>query len=157
MSQTYVLNILLIILLNSFFLVTSIDHDEFNDHHTEQKQQQQRQSLNPNTAPAVSPHQAPHSHNNDVNKLHEPTTTSSAHQTTMTDSTEAAGYHGHEPIPAVHLKEAHHTHHHNVDKSVAGGGVIIAGLATAFVVAIFCYIRATRRTRQAIMSKEQLI
>ncbi|KAK9154377.1 hypothetical protein Sjap_001857 [Stephania japonica] len=35
--------------------------------------------------------------------------------------------------------------HHSVDKSVAGGGVIIGGLATTFIVSIICYIRATRR------------
>ncbi|KAK9127024.1 hypothetical protein Scep_015870 [Stephania cephalantha] len=36
-------------------------------------------------------------------------------------------------------------HHHSVDKSIAGGGVIIGGLATTFIVSIICYIRATRR------------
>ncbi|MCD7452971.1 hypothetical protein HAX54_019029 [Datura stramonium] len=36
-------------------------------------------------------------------------------------------------------------HHHSVDKSIFGGGVILGGLATTFFVAIFCYIRATRR------------
>lgn len=35
--------------------------------------------------------------------------------------------------------------HHSVDKSVAGGGVILGGLATMFLVAVFCYIRATGR------------
>ncbi|EEF27931.1 uncharacterized protein LOC8259338 [Ricinus communis] len=41
----------------------------------------------------------------------------------------------------IHLRG----HHHSIDKSVAGGGVIIGSLATTFLVAIFCYIRATRR------------
>lgn len=36
-------------------------------------------------------------------------------------------------------------HHHSFDKSVAGGGVILGGLATAFLVAVVCYIRATGR------------
>ncbi|XAR68891.1 hypothetical protein NMG60_11000295 [Bertholletia excelsa] len=36
-------------------------------------------------------------------------------------------------------------HHHSLDKSVAGGGVILGGLATTFLVAVFCYIRATGR------------
>ncbi|OIT31339.1 PREDICTED: uncharacterized protein LOC109208818 [Nicotiana attenuata] len=36
-------------------------------------------------------------------------------------------------------------HHHLVDKSIFGGGIILGGLATTFFVAIFCYIRATRR------------
>lgn len=35
--------------------------------------------------------------------------------------------------------------HHSVDKSVAGGGVILGGLATTFLVAIVRYIRATGR------------
>ncbi|CAB4284616.1 unnamed protein product [Prunus armeniaca] len=41
----------------------------------------------------------------------------------------------------IHLKK----HHHSLDKSVAGGGVILGGLATTFLVAVFCYIRATAR------------
>ncbi|KAF9591841.1 hypothetical protein IFM89_008491 [Coptis chinensis] len=35
-------------------------------------------------------------------------------------------------------------HHHSTDKSVAGGGVILGGLATTFFVSVFCYIRVTR-------------
>ncbi|GFS36733.1 RING/U-box superfamily protein [Actinidia rufa] len=35
--------------------------------------------------------------------------------------------------------------HHSSDKSVAGGGVIIGGLATAIFAAVYCYIRVTRR------------
>lgn len=38
-----------------------------------------------------------------------------------------------------------HDGHHSLDKSVAGGGVILGGLATTFLVAVFCYIRATGR------------
>lgn len=40
--------------------------------------------------------------------------------------------------------------HHNrsLDKSVAGGGVILGGLATVFMVAVFCYVRATRRSKR---------
>lgn len=34
--------------------------------------------------------------------------------------------------------------HHSVDKSVAGGDVILGGFAIAFIVAIVCYIRVTR-------------
>lgn len=39
--------------------------------------------------------------------------------------------------------------HHSTDKSVAGGGLIIGGLATLTFAAIFCYIRVTRRTHSA--------
>lgn len=47
-------------------------------------------------------------------------------------------------------EEIHHRMpHRSVDKSVAGGGVILGGLATTFLVAIFCYIRATRRSHKA--------
>ncbi|EYU26618.1 hypothetical protein MIMGU_mgv1a022771mg, partial [Erythranthe guttata] len=42
------------------------------------------------------------------------------------------------------LKINHHNHH-GVDKSIAGGGVILGGLATTFLVTVFCYIRATGR------------
>ncbi|CAI0550387.1 unnamed protein product [Linum tenue] len=33
----------------------------------------------------------------------------------------------------------------HIDKSVAGGGVIIGGLLTAVCMAVFCYIRVTRK------------
>ncbi|KAK7286846.1 hypothetical protein RJT34_22146 [Clitoria ternatea] len=35
--------------------------------------------------------------------------------------------------------------HHSFDKSIAGAGVILGGLATTFLVSVFCYIRATAR------------
>ncbi|KAL4201809.1 hypothetical protein AMTRI_Chr02g260550 [Amborella trichopoda] len=34
--------------------------------------------------------------------------------------------------------------HHTSDKSVAGGGVILGGLATTVIIAVFAYIRVTR-------------
>ncbi|KAE8666212.1 Copper ion transmembrane transporter [Hibiscus syriacus] len=50
---------------------------------------------------------------------------------------------------AIDLKKPHRS----VDKSVAGGGVILGGLATTFLVAVFCYIKTTGRheseTRQS--------
>ncbi|XP_059669799.1 uncharacterized protein LOC132315059 [Cornus florida] len=46
------------------------------------------------------------------------------------------------PGQEMHILEKHH---HSVDKSIAGGGVILGGLATTFLVAVFCYIRATGR------------
>lgn len=42
-------------------------------------------------------------------------------------------------------KGKHDRHHSSVDKSVAGGGVILGGLAATLLVAIGCYIRATGR------------
>lgn len=45
------------------------------------------------------------------------------------------------PEQEIHLKK----HHDSMDKSVAGGGVILGGLATTFLVAVFSYIRATAR------------
>ncbi|GLT75865.1 hypothetical protein SLA2020_475590 [Shorea laevis] len=43
----------------------------------------------------------------------------------------------------VHLER----HHSSVDKSIAGGGVVLGCLATIFLVAVFCYIRATGRPK----------
>lgn len=55
---------------------------------------------------------------------------------------------GEETAPVGQEEEMKTNHHHrSIDKSVAGGGVILGGLATTFLVAIFCYIRATRRRR----------
>lgn len=45
------------------------------------------------------------------------------------------------------MRSDHRNHHRSVDKSVAGGGVILGGLATTFLVAVFCYIRATGRRK----------
>ncbi|KAI3515351.1 hypothetical protein L1887_14227 [Cichorium endivia] len=43
-------------------------------------------------------------------------------------------------------QEVHSEYHHHSDKSdVAGGGVIIGGLVTAFFCTLYCYIRVTRR------------
>ncbi|KAK7828367.1 hypothetical protein CFP56_030340 [Quercus suber] len=43
--------------------------------------------------------------------------------------------------------------HHSVDKSIAGGGVILGGLATTFLVAVFCYIRATGRHKDKAVAE----
>lgn len=60
----------------------------------------------------------------------------------------SAGLSAEEAAPAGQEEEIKTTHHRrSFDKSVAGGGVILGGLATTFLVAIFCYIRATRRRR----------
>lgn len=52
----------------------------------------------------------------------------------------------------IHLKK-----HHHVDRSVAGGGVILGGLATTFLVAVFCYIRATARHKKPEIGSPQVI
>ncbi|KAG6434351.1 hypothetical protein SASPL_105981 [Salvia splendens] len=53
---------------------------------------------------------------------------------------------GEETAPVGQEEETISSHHRrSTDKSVAGGGVIVGGLVTTFLVAIFCYIRATRR------------
>ncbi|KAI4324444.1 hypothetical protein MLD38_029935 [Melastoma candidum] len=40
-------------------------------------------------------------------------------------------------------RNSHPLHHRNVDKSMAGGGIILGGLLVTFLFALFCYIRAT--------------
>ena len=40
---------------------------------------------------------------------------------------------------------SHHAGHRPFDWTLAGGKIIVAGLAAAIVVAIFCYIRITRK------------
>ncbi|EXB36697.1 hypothetical protein L484_016948 [Morus notabilis] len=52
-------------------------------------------------------------------------------------------------IQNVHLSNKHHR---SMDRSVAGGGVILGGLATTFLVAVFCYIRATGRHKNETSS-----
>ena len=43
------------------------------------------------------------------------------------------------------MERNHHHHHHgSFEKSVAGGGVVVGVLAAVFLMAVFCYIRATR-------------
>lgn len=57
------------------------------------------------------------------------------------------------PTGETGAKKHHHHHKSVLEESVAGGGVILGGLATTFLVAIFCYIRATRRnSSQALPS-----
>lgn len=48
-----------------------------------------------------------------------------------------------ESVQEIHMKKPQE--HGSGDKSIAGGGVILGGLATTFLIAIFLYIRATRR------------
>ncbi|KAK4392269.1 hypothetical protein Sango_2004700 [Sesamum angolense] len=50
-----------------------------------------------------------------------------------------------EELGGEEVMKSSHQHHRSVDRSVACGGVIVGGLATTFLVAVFCYIRATGR------------
>ncbi|OWM81777.1 uncharacterized protein LOC116192589 [Punica granatum] len=53
----------------------------------------------------------------------------------------------------LQTKEIHLKHHHSsVDKSVAGGAVILGGLVVVFLGAVFCYIKATGRQKQDLAS-----
>lgn len=54
------------------------------------------------------------------------------------------------------LEQKIHLKHHHVDRSVAGGGVILGGLATTFLVAVFCYIRATARHKKTEITGAQV-
>lgn len=45
---------------------------------------------------------------------------------------------------APEIGPPHHRQHRAFDKSFAGGEVILGGLATAILAAVFCYIRVTR-------------
>ncbi|CAN0914699.1 hypothetical protein LINGRAHAP2_LOCUS28709 [Linum grandiflorum] len=50
------------------------------------------------------------------------------------------------PEAAAEAEEAkEHRKRQHIDKSVAGGGVILGGLITAVCMAVFCYIRVTRK------------
>ncbi|XP_058751774.1 uncharacterized protein LOC131624871 [Vicia villosa] len=53
----------------------------------------------------------------------------------------------HEKTSVLDLKSHFHLvkHHHSFDRSMAGGGVILGGLATTFLVVVYCYIRATSK------------
>ncbi|RLM84436.1 uncharacterized protein C2845_PM04G27730 [Panicum miliaceum] len=42
---------------------------------------------------------------------------------------------------------SHHRQHGPFDRTFAGGKIIVAGLAAAIIVAIFCYIRITRKKK----------
>jgi hypothetical protein len=58
-----------------------------------------------------------------------------------------------EESASIHVQDIHlRNHHHSVDKSIAGGGVILGGLAAVFLVAVFRYIRATGRHKAGASS-----
>ncbi|KAJ6922441.1 hypothetical protein NC652_016168 [Populus alba x Populus x berolinensis] len=69
--------------------------------------------------------------------------------TSSLDQTRSSSEHSntdHEESVSIQVQGIHLPgRHHSVDKSVAGGGVILGGLATTFLVAVFCYIRASGR------------
>ena len=90
------------------------------------------------SAPASSPSQALHTEKNMHPTGGSPSIDHTA-ATTEPNNGENVSVEG----QAIYLQK----HHHSMDKSVAGGGVILGGLATTFLVAVFCYIRATGRHR----------
>ncbi|OEL24695.1 hypothetical protein BAE44_0014289 [Dichanthelium oligosanthes] len=48
---------------------------------------------------------------------------------------------------------SHHGQHSLFDRTFAGGKIIVAGLAAAIIVAIFCYIRITRKKKVEVEPK----
>ncbi|XVE76455.1 hypothetical protein DITRI_Ditri12bG0174200 [Diplodiscus trichospermus] len=88
-------------------------------------------------APASSPSQAPQTENNTHLTGGSPSADHTGPATIEANNGENVSVGGQE----IHLLK----HHHSTDKSIAGGGVILGGLATTFLVAVFCYIRATGR------------
>ncbi|XP_022743303.1 uncharacterized protein LOC111294304 [Durio zibethinus] len=88
------------------------------------------------STPASSPFQAPQTQKNIHLTGGSPSTDHTA-ATIEPDNGENVSVEG----QAINLQ----THHHSMDKSVAGGGVILGGLATTFLMAVFCYRRATGR------------
>ncbi|CAL5062285.1 unnamed protein product [Urochloa decumbens] len=48
---------------------------------------------------------------------------------------------------------SHHRHHSPFDRTFAGGKIIVAGLAAAIIVAIFCYIRITKKKNVEVEPK----
>lgn len=83
----------------------------------------------PGLSPSMAPQQAPERE------------TSPLYQTKASSEASSAEESVSIQVQATHLPN----HHHSADKSIAGGGVILGGLATTFLVAVFCYIRATGR------------
>ncbi|KAJ6755842.1 F3L24.15 PROTEIN [Salix purpurea] len=88
----------------------------------------------PGLSPSLAPHQAPEN-------VHSKRETSPLYQTKSSSEASSAEESVSIQVQATHLPN----HHHSADKSIAGGGVILGGLATTFLVAVFCYIRATGR------------
>ncbi|KAG9138632.1 hypothetical protein Leryth_020484 [Lithospermum erythrorhizon] len=63
---------------------------------------------------------------------------------------DSSSEHSDESDQAEELPLVHHHHRRWIDKSSTGGGVILCGLATTFLGAIVCYIRATRRKNNTV-------
>lgn len=96
-------------------------------------------------APIHSPSIAPHHAQENVHSKRE---TSSSYQ--IKSSSEPSST---EESASIHVQDIHlPNHHHSVDKSIAGGGVILGGLAAVFLVAVFRYIRATGRHKAGASS-----
>ncbi|KAJ8533833.1 hypothetical protein K7X08_007157 [Anisodus acutangulus] len=68
----------------------------------------------------------------------------SQHQEDEKKAKEVGSSDEHDRISQAQYIQIEKKHHDSIDKSICGG-VILGGLATAFLLAIVCYIRATRR------------
>lgn len=94
------------------------------------------------SAPAPAPGPAPSSPSQlPYTEKNVPTTAGGSPSAEQNTATTEASNEGN--VSNIHPAEKRH--HSSMDKSVAGGGVILGGLATTFLVAVFCYIRATGR------------
>ncbi|KAF4401620.1 hypothetical protein G4B88_001814 [Cannabis sativa] len=120
-----------------------------------------------NNSPAPSPYKAK---TDTIRKLgkHQPEVTMSSSEPTPSPSKgknaaeplKETGHHDKAPLgqfvehhEGIQVENVHLSkHHHSINKSVAGGGVILGGLATTFLVAVFCYIRATGRHKNDTVS-----
>ncbi|XP_011013085.1 PREDICTED: uncharacterized protein LOC105117206 [Populus euphratica] len=96
-------------------------------------------------APIHSPSIAPHQAEENVHSIRETSSLNQIKSSSEPISTEESA--------SIHVEDIHlPNHHHSVDKSIAGGGVILGGLAAVFLVAVFCYIRATGRHKAGAAS-----
>ncbi|KAK7350079.1 hypothetical protein VNO77_08174 [Canavalia gladiata] len=99
----------------------------------------QHNQIRSSDTPSPTPSEAPQSEKNMHSSFEGRSSSIPSHQRTSIEPHDEAvlGSQG-----QVHLLKQHH---HSFDKSIAGGGVILGGLATTFLVSIFCYIKATGR------------
>lgn len=74
-----------------------------------------------------------------------------ASEVLQVSASDEVGYAG---APEQVMPIVHRHHKRPFDKSVCGGGVILGVLLLLFLVSIFCYIRATRRSKVNVIVPE---